>query len=74
MLSVNEEQPRSPKITRREKEIILLLSQGKSTQEIADQLFLSFLTVQTHRRNLLAKFQVKNVIELLNIVKKNELL
>lgn len=63
-----------PRLTLREKEILELLREGKSTQEISDQLFLSFLTVQTHRRNLLNKYQAKNIVELLNIVKVNGLM
>jgi DNA-binding NarL/FixJ family response regulator len=63
-----------PTLTRREKEILLLLSQGKNTQEIADTLFLSFLTVQTHRRNILNKLEVKNVAELINLAIKNRLI
>lgn len=63
-----------PRLTRREKEVLLLLIEGKQTQEIADALFLSFLTVQSHRRNLLNKFEVKNAIELINFVKNNNLL
>lgn len=57
----------TPRLTNREKEILILLKQGKTTQEVSDILFLSFLTVQTHRRNLLNKFQVNNLIELINI-------
>jgi DNA-binding NarL/FixJ family response regulator len=63
-----------PSLTRREKEILILLSQGKNTQEIADALFLSYLTVQTHRRNILNKLDAKNVAELVNIAIKNRLL
>lgn len=63
-----------PRLTVREKEILGLLKQGKSTQDISDTLFLSFLTVQTHRRNLLNKFQAKNLIELLNFVNENGIL
>lgn len=63
-----------PRLTKREKEILELLIKGKSTMEISETLFLSFLTVQTHRRNLLNKFQVKNVIELINFAKENGLL
>lgn len=63
-----------PRLTRREKEILKLLIDGKSTQEISDELFLSFLTTQTHRRNLLNKFQVKNVAELVSYALKNGLL
>lgn len=63
-----------PKLSRREKDILILLAKGKSTQEIADELFISFLTVQTHRRNILNKYEVKNAAELINYVLKNKLL
>ncbi|MFA6274037.1 MAG: response regulator transcription factor [Candidatus Paceibacterota bacterium] len=63
-----------PRLTRREKEILKLLIEGKSTQEISDELFLSFLTTQTHRRNLLNKFQVRNVAELVSFSIKNALI
>lgn len=63
-----------PRLTLREKEILILLKQGKSTQEIAEKLFLSYLTIQTHRRNLLTKFQVKNVVELINVIYNNGLM
>lgn len=65
---------RIPSLSRREKDIVELLSKGKSTQEIADELFLSFLTVQTHRRNILQKYKTKNVAELIAILLKNNLL
>jgi DNA-binding NarL/FixJ family response regulator len=54
-----------PKLTRREKEILEHLANGQSNQEIAEALFLSPLTVDTHRKNLLAKFEVKNTVLLL---------
>jgi DNA-binding NarL/FixJ family response regulator len=63
-----------PSLSRREKDIVVLLSKGKSTQEIADELFLSFLTVQTHRRNILQKYKMKNVAELMTHLLKNNLL
>lgn len=66
--------PKIPKLTRREKEIITLLADGKSSNEIAEKLFLSFLTVQTHRRNILHKLEVKNVAELISFCNKHNLL
>ena len=63
-----------PSLTRREKEILNLVIIGKNSQEIADNLFLSFLTVQTHRRNIMTKLEVKNIAELINIVQKNRIL
>jgi len=70
----SEDLDRIPSLSRREKDIALLLSKGKSTQEIADELFLSFLTVQTHRRNILQKYKTKNVAELITFLLKNNLL
>lgn len=63
-----------PSLSRREKDIAILLSKGKQTQEIADELFLSFLTVQTHRRNILQKYKTKNVAELITLLLKNNLI
>tara|TARA_R110000868_G_scaffold601_2_gene4284 strand:- start:1186 stop:1959 length:774 start_codon:yes stop_codon:yes gene_type:complete len=53
------------KFTNREKEIIYLLSQGKSANEIAQMLFISLLTVNTHKRNLLEKSGAKNTTDLI---------
>ncbi|MBZ4043434.1 response regulator transcription factor [Flavobacterium hibisci] len=71
---LSEDLERIPALSRRERDIALLLSQGKSTQEIADDLFLSFLTVQTHRRNILQKYKMKNVAELIAFLLKNNML
>jgi DNA-binding NarL/FixJ family response regulator len=60
-----------PALTRREKEILQLLMKGLTSQEIASQLFLSVFTVDTHRKNMLQKFNVHNVQALINVV--NEL-
>jgi DNA-binding NarL/FixJ family response regulator len=71
---LSEDLEKVPSLSRREKDIVMLLSKGKSTQEIADELFLSFLTVQTHRRNILQKYKMKNVAELMIHLLKNNLL
>lgn len=60
-----------PTLTKREKDVLSLLKKGKSSQEISEALFLSYLTVQTHRRNLLHKFNVSNVVELLNVISEH---
>ncbi|MEO9966611.1 MAG: LuxR C-terminal-related transcriptional regulator [Reichenbachiella sp.] len=51
-------------ITYRERDIIRLVSFGNSTQEIADKLFISANTVNSHRRNILKKTDCKNTSEL----------
>lgn len=50
--------------SKREKEIVRLLADGLSTQEVADTIFLSYYTVETHRKNLLNKLNLKNTAEL----------
>ncbi|SEW25698.1 response regulator [Chitinophaga arvensicola] len=47
-------------LTRREKEILKLIAEEHSNQEIAEQLFISLRTVETHRLNLTQKLAVKN--------------
>ena len=47
-------------LTRREKEILQLIAEGLKSNEIAEKLFLSPYTVDTHRKNLLTKFDAGN--------------
>ncbi len=63
-----------PVITRREKEVLLLIADGLTNAEIAKQLFLSTTTVDTHRKNLLAKFDVKNTASLIKKAAQLQLL
>jgi DNA-binding CsgD family transcriptional regulator len=59
------------RFSKREKEILNKLIQGKTSEEIAKELFISKDTVNTHRRNMLSKCEVKNTIELVNRSVKN---
>lgn len=54
-----------PVLTRREKEVLELIAEGLTNNEIAQKLFISVTTVDTHRKNLLAKFEVKNTAALI---------
>lgn len=47
-------------LTAREMEILLLMAEGKSNQEIADQLFIAIKTVKTHVSNILSKLEVQD--------------
>jgi DNA-binding NarL/FixJ family response regulator len=49
-----------PKLSRREKQILQLIVEEKTTSEIAEELFISFGTVETHRRNILMKLNARN--------------
>jgi two-component system, NarL family, nitrate/nitrite response regulator NarL len=55
-----------PTLTRREKEILKLVAEGKTSNEMAEKLFLSVYTVDTHRKNLLTKFKVNNTATLIS--------
>lgn len=50
-------------LTKREFEILKLLAQGNKDSKIASLLYISPLTVKTHRKNILKKLQVKNCAE-----------
>jgi len=65
--SVNSPQRKAiiPKVSDRENEVLQLISQELNTKEIGEQLFISPNTVQTHRKNLLFKFDVVNSVGLI---------
>lgn len=47
-------------LTIREKEVLMLIAEGKSNQEIADELFITLKTVKTHVSNILSKLEVED--------------
>jgi DNA-binding NarL/FixJ family response regulator len=56
-----------PILTRREKEVLQLISEGMTNNGIASKLFISSTTVDTHRKNLLAKFEARNTATLIRM-------
>jgi DNA-binding NarL/FixJ family response regulator len=63
-----------PLITRREKEILLMLADGLKGPEIAEKLFLSPLTVETHRKNLCKKLNANSVQLLLKVARERKII
>jgi len=61
-------------LTAREVEIIRLIADGFTNLEIADKLFLSVVTIDTHRKNMLAKLKVKNTASLVKYAADHKLL
>lgn len=59
---------KSPNLTQREKEILKLIVEECTSQQIADKLYLSLRTVETHRFNLQKKLGVNNNVALVKIV------
>ncbi|MCH8557016.1 MAG: response regulator transcription factor [Balneolia bacterium] len=61
-------------LTKREKEILRYITDGQTNQAIAEQLFISPRTVETHRANLMQKLQVKNTAALVRKVLRENIL
>jgi DNA-binding NarL/FixJ family response regulator len=64
----------STMLTRREKEVLALIAEGLTNQEIANQIFVSVSTVDTHRKNLLQKLNAKNTAALVKLAMDQRLI
>jgi DNA-binding NarL/FixJ family response regulator len=58
-------------LSEREMEVLKLISKGLSYKEIADQLFISSRTVESHKNNMMVKLNVKNKNELIRYAIEN---
>jgi DNA-binding NarL/FixJ family response regulator len=63
-----------PVLTAREKEILELIAEGYTNPQIAEKIFLSQFTVDSHRKNLLAKLEVKNTACLIKLAVERKLI
>lgn len=63
-----------PELTKREKEILQLISEGLTNNQIAEKLFISPLTVDSHRKNLLTKLNANNTASLIRFAMENRLI
>lgn len=63
-----------PKLSRREAQILEMIIDEKTTHEISSQLFISFGTVETHRRNIMIKLGAKNTAGLVRITMEYNIL
>ena len=62
------------KLSERELEVLKLIEQELTTEQIAEQLQVTVSTIETHRRNMFKKAEVKNVIGLLKYAIREELI
>jgi DNA-binding NarL/FixJ family response regulator len=60
-------------LTEREKEVLKALSNGSTNKEIAQKLNISVRTVETHRRNIMQKLNIKNIAGLIKFSIANKL-
>ena len=63
-LNLDGDTDTSPSLSKRELDILKLISEGFNSAEIAEQLFISDATVRTHRKNILSKTNYKNTAQL----------
>ena len=61
------------RLTTRERELVQLLAEGKSTRQAATQLGMSVKTAETHRSNVMRKLQLHSVSELVLYAVRNKL-
>lgn len=62
------------KLTRREHDVLVGISEELTTQQISEKLFISPKTVETHRMNIMSKLGAKNSVGIIKIALENELL
>jgi DNA-binding NarL/FixJ family response regulator len=60
-------------LTNKEREVLALIGAGKRTKEVADMLFISPITVMTHKRNIMRKLDLHSVTELVRYVFNNNM-
>lgn len=61
-------------LTKREYEVIEQVASGKSNQQIADELFVSIKTIESHKKNILDKLGLKNSVQLVRYAIKNNII
>lgn len=75
IITVNSElQLKKTDLTKRELEVLALIAEGKNNREVADALFISVKTVDTHKMHILDKLGLKNTAELVKYAIKNKLI
>src|SRR5271154_6079277 len=68
------EAPKLPTLTPREREVIQLLAEGKSSKEVASLLNLSTKTAETHRSNIMRKLDIHSIRDLVVYAVKNDII
>lgn len=74
LLSVRHPSEPVPVLTRREREVLELIADGLTNQEIAGKLYIGITTVDTHRKNLLSKFEARNVAAMIKMATKLQMI
>ncbi|MBI9055240.1 MAG: response regulator transcription factor [Bacteroidales bacterium] len=70
----NQNNSKNEKLTKREKEVVQLVVDGLTNKEIADKLFISIRTVDSHKNNVMQKLNLKSSVELVKYILKNNII
>jgi DNA-binding NarL/FixJ family response regulator len=70
----NEDNKTEISLTVRETEILKMFAEGKSNPEIADQLFISVRTVESHKNHIMQKLELKTTVDLIKFAIKNKII
>ena len=71
---MNDEKPKSSVLSNRENEVLGHIAMGSTNKEVGEMLFISGRTVETHRRNILDKLDLRNTAELIRYAIENKLI
>jgi two-component system response regulator NreC len=73
-LNGKEKESNQKELSNREMEVLKLFAEGQSNREIADQLFISVRTVETHKNNIMKKVNTKTTVDLVKFAIKNNII
>jgi len=71
---LQEQSEKKDTLSSRETEILKLFAQGLSNQEIADKLFISIRTVESHKNHIMQKLELKSTVDLIKFAIKNKII
>ena len=73
-IDTTEKEKRQKALSMREMEVFKHFAEGKSNREIADKLFISVRTVETHKNNIMKKINLKTTVDLVKFAIKNNII
>jgi len=69
-----EKEKRQKDLSTREMEVLKLFAEGQSNRFIAEKLFISIRTVETHKNNIMKKINLKTTVDLVKFAIKNNII
>ena len=73
-VTTSEKENKMKRLSPREKEVLTLFAEGFSNRHIAEKLFISVRTVETHKNNIMKKIELKTTVDLVKFAIKNNII